>query len=76
MSHGRETTAIFHPATSSFKKPQSNERRTDQAVGSGALFGDWKKLTPTRETKGEISLQSTSGIFFIDGFAWSLPEAP
>ena len=37
MSHGRETT-IFHPATLSFKKPQSNGRRTDQAVGSGALL--------------------------------------
>src|SRR5687767_7074 len=39
MSHGRSTTAIFHPATLSFKKPQSNGRRTDQAVGSGALLG-------------------------------------
>ena len=38
MSHGRETT-IFHPATPSLKKPRSNGRRTDQAVGSGVLLG-------------------------------------
>jgi hypothetical protein len=41
MSHGRSATAILQPATSLSKKPQSNGRRTDQAVGSGVLLASF-----------------------------------
>ena len=54
MSHGRETTTIFQSASSSFKKPQSSGRRTDQAVGSGALFGGSEKGAETARRKGAM----------------------